>query len=67
MIRNIAKNFIIRDHNKSVSKMFNTANIYGVKKRMLVLIDSCKKIVFEKTHFSLFYPGTNRIIEDINK
>jgi peroxiredoxin len=58
---------VLSDNNKRVSKMFNALNFFGTNKRKLILIDTNKLIVFEKTSFSLFYSDTAGIIKEINK
>ncbi|MFC2102985.1 peroxiredoxin [Bacteroidota bacterium] len=58
---------LLSDRNKLVSKMFNALNLFGTNKRKLVLIDTNKKIVFEKTTFSLFYVNTNSILKALSE
>lgn len=58
---------VLSDIKKEVSKMFSALNIFGVNKRKLVLIDTDKKILFEKTSLALLYPSTQKTIRDINK
>lgn len=58
---------ILSDNNKNVSEQFKALNIFGHNKRKLVLIGTDKRILFEKTVFSIFYLDSIRIIKSLKE
>lgn len=50
------------DETKEVSRRLNALNLLGINKRKLVLIGTDKKILFEKSIFSVLYFSTDKII-----
>lgn len=54
---------LLVDSNKQVTKKFNALTILGTTKRKLVLINTDRKIIFEKNTLSLFYLNTSKILD----
>jgi peroxiredoxin len=56
---------LLVDSNKQVTKKFNALTILGTTKRKLVLINTDRKIIFEKNTLSLFYLNTSKILDTL--
>lgn len=56
---------LLSDNDKSISKKFDALNLLSLNKRKLVLIDSHKEIVYEKTTSILNYAETDKILRDL--
>lgn len=56
---------LLVDPNKQVIKKFNALTMLGTTKRKLVLIDTDRKILFEKNTLSLFYLDTTEILKTL--
>jgi len=53
---------VLSDTDKKVSKNYDALTFWGVNKRKLVLINSSKNVVFEKSVFNFRYPSVEEII-----
>lgn len=58
---------ILSDTDKLVSKFFNALNLLHTNKRKLVLIDTDKKIKYERSVFSVTYLNTKSVLQDLIK
>jgi peroxiredoxin Q/BCP len=56
---------ILSDPDKIVSEKLNALNFLSVNKRKLVLINSKKEIVYQKSNFTFNYTKTDKIIEEL--
>lgn len=56
---------LLSDNDKSISKKFDALNLLSLNKRKLVLINSHKEIVYEKTTSILNYAETDKILRDL--
>lgn len=57
---------VLSDSDKKVSKLYNALNLFGMNKRLLVLIGVDKKIKFIRKMFSFNYVSTDKFIKEIN-
>ncbi|MCG6915664.1 redoxin domain-containing protein [bacterium BMS3Abin03] len=63
---NLELNFILlSDVDKVVSKLYNAVNLFGINKRKIVLINTDKKIMFEKTVLPFYYLNSDKIIQEV--
>ena len=53
---------ILSDTDKKVSKAYDALTFVGVNKRKLILINSSKNVVFEKSVFNFHYPTVEEIL-----
>jgi len=53
---------ILSDTDKKVSKAYDALTFVGVNKRKLILINSSKNVVFEKSVFNFHYPSVEEIL-----
>ena len=59
----IGLNFpILSDSKKQVSKDYDALTLWGVNKRKLLMINSSKNVVFEKSVFNFHYPSVEEIL-----
>lgn len=56
---------LLSDADKNVSKLYNAINIFGINKRKLILIDTDKKIIFERTTLSFYFMNSRRILRKV--
>ena len=53
---------ILSDTDKKVSKAYDALTFVGVNKRKLILINSSKNVVFEKSVFNFHYPSVEETL-----
>ena len=53
---------ILSDTDKKLSKAYDALTFVGVNKRKLILINSSKNVVFEKSVFNFHYPSVEEIL-----
>ena len=56
---------LLSDVDKNVSKLYNAINVFGINKRKLILIDTDKKIIFERTTMSFYFMNSSRILKKV--
>jgi len=56
---------LLTDADKAVSKRFGALNFLGMNKRKLVLINTDRKIIFEKTTLAINFIATDDIIKEL--
>ncbi len=57
---------LLIDSGKIVSKKYHALNFMRINKRKIIIINTDKKIVFEKVNFSLNYIGSEEILNLLN-
>ena len=57
---------VLSDISKQISKNYKALNLLGINKRKLVLIDTNKRIIFEKTILPFYYLKAGQIISEVN-
>jgi len=57
---------VLSDISKQISKNYKALNLLGINKRKLVLIDTNKRIIFEKTIFPFYYLKVGQILNKVN-
>ena len=57
---------VLSDISKQISKNYKALNLLGINKRKLVLIDTDKRIVFEKVLFPFYYLNAAQILNEVN-
>ncbi len=63
---NLKLDFILlSDVDKKVSKLYNAINMFGINKRKIVLINTDKKIQFEKSVLPFYYLNSDRIMKEV--
>ena len=56
---------VLYDENKKISRQLDALNFLGINKRKLVLVDENKKIIYEKSTFSIKYLTSSKIIKEL--
>ena len=57
---------LLVDTGKSVSKKFDALNFVGINKRKIVIIDTDKRIIFEKVNFPFNFIRSEEILNPLN-
>jgi peroxiredoxin len=57
---------VLSDISKQISKNYKALNLLGINKRKLVLIDTNRRIVFEKVILPFFYLSAGQILNEVN-
>jgi len=57
---------VLSDISKQISKNYKALNLLGINKRKLVLIDTNKRIIFEKAIFPFYYLKVGQILKKVN-
>jgi len=57
---------VLSDISKQISKNYKALNLLGINKRKLVLIDTNRRIVFEKVILPFYYLKAGQIISEVN-
>ncbi len=57
---------LLTDTGKTVSKNFDALNFTGINKRKIVIINTDKKIIFEKVNFSFNFIKSSDILNHLN-
>ncbi len=57
---------VLSDISKQISKNYKALNLLGINKRKLVLIDTNRRIVFEKVIFPFYYLKAGQILNEVN-
>ena len=57
---------VLSDISKQISKNYKALNLLGINKRKLVLIDTDRRIIFEKVLFPFYYLKANQILNEVN-
>jgi len=57
---------VLSDISKQISKNYKALNLLGINKRKLVLIDTNKRIVFEKVILPFYYLKAGQILNEVN-
>jgi len=57
---------VLSDISKQISKNYKALNLLGINKRKLVLIDTNKRIIFEKAVLPFYYLKASQIISEVN-
>jgi peroxiredoxin len=57
---------VLSDISKQISKNYKALNLLGINKRKLVLIDTNRRIVFEKVILPFFYLNAGQILNEVN-
>ncbi len=56
---------VLSDISKQISKNYKALNLLGINKRKLVLIDTNRRIVFEKVIFPFYYLKAGQILIEV--
>ena len=57
---------VLSDISKQISKNYKALNLLGINKRKLVLIDTNRRIVFEKVLLPFYYLNAGQILNEVN-
>ena len=57
---------VLSDISKQISKNYKALNLLGINKRKLVLIDTNRRIVFEKVILPFYYLKAGQILNEVN-
>ena len=57
---------VLSDKSKQISKNYKALNLLGMNKRKLVLIETNRQIIFEKTIFPFYYIKASQILNEVN-
>ena len=57
---------VLSDISKKISKNYKALNLLGINKRKLVLIDTDRRIIFEKVLFPFYYLKAGQILNEVN-
>jgi peroxiredoxin len=57
---------VLSDISKKISKNYKALNLLGRNKRKLVLIETNRQIIFEKTIFPFYYIKASQILNEVN-
>jgi peroxiredoxin len=58
---------LLSDENKNVSKKYNALNIFGINKRLLVLIGKDRKVLWIKSSFSFKFVKSSSILTKVSQ
>ena len=57
---------VLSDISKQISKNYKALNLLGINKRKLILIDTDRRIVFEKVLSPFYYLKAGQILSEVN-
>jgi len=57
---------VLSDISKQISNNYKVLNLLGINKRKLVLIDTDRRIVFEKVLFPFYYLKAGQILNEVD-